>query len=777
MSKITDIYKEVADRVAEFYKQPMSIGGWCDACQLLGKAFKAAAIAKEEDVSVLSFYVPGLKYICHAPKELPMEQVLESMDDSNEFYSYDEEQTILASFTFMMDQLENWAEVLDMHHGVWWRNRENTKQWNKASWDDDYYDKPPYYGWVLANINKIKNHFDPPCGEYATVVNNNPYYEKLFAYQATRQQWRFHPEIIEILLSRVTEEQNSPLVEKYIAWGAESASEVPSWCLKVKDGNISKELFEKNLKVHATDARDLIEQLNGNVNAFNAEKEKHLRDLVDDCFCGALYQGKPPVKALRDKIKEVSDGLASRWLRNGDARWAPFLAEALKLPRYDLYYFFWNNPEEGPDEPGLFYTIADGSKLEVHYSTRDSEWYSDMDNAEYELEELMRRCMNIAIESEIPNLVDDWLDIQANWDECRDANESTYHCCGDTLKFATSFCHGLMKIGNLIPLLKQKVESKVWKPSSAEEAVRHYDEEGLAEYKERRKAVEDAFRTHARLFAMSGDPFGFVLKRLKSEIEEMKSGVPQCPQDAACWQDVMKPILSYNPYISEYEAVSEDDESHFSVEGVNGEKYYLYGHSVDPEEKDDCRQIDELVGEYIKAGEKRARECGSRSHPIWVSALAGWKQSKLAWKLRSNQASIDAMVDRMKEAAGILSVDYNLGGDDSPDTLPRVMVAGYTPEGRKESVQIANTKMTEKDWFTDPNLQMLFGVSTNTPYNWRQGKGAPEGFAEAFEKKDIKKMMEIAKKYKASRERADAMNTKGVERNLSEEQMHRQRLK
>ncbi len=358
------------------------------------------------------------------------------------------------------------------------------------------------------------------------------------------------------------------------------------------------------------------------------------------------------VVAVMDKIKEISDGLSRRWLRSGDGRWAPFLAEALKLPRCDLYYFFWNNPDEGPDEPGLFYTIADGTKLEVHYDTRNSEWYSDMDNAECELEELMRRCLNIAIESDIPNLVDDWLEIKANWDECRDANESTYHCCGDTLKFANSFCHGLMKIGSLIPLLKQKETTKVWKPASAEEAVRHYDEEGVADYEKRRKVVEDAFCTHARLPAVvSGDPFGFVLKKLKSEIEEMRTGVPQCPQDAACWQDVMKPILSYNPYISEYEAVSEDEESHITVEGANGEKYYLYGHSVDPPEKVVCRQIDELVGEYIKSGEKRARECGSRSHGAWVSALAGWKQSKLAWKLRSNQASIDAMVDKMKEAA------------------------------------------------------------------------------------------------------------------------------
>ena len=656
--KLAEIYSAISDRISRVASKPMSIDGWCEVCEAMSEAFKAAAIARESDVSVLDFYVAGLKQLCRQPKEEDGLNALSTFDDTYEFYSYKEEKVVMAAFAGMMDSLENWAEVLDLENGRKWRNRENTKPWSDENWDDGYYDRPPYYGWVLTNINKLKNHFDPPIGEYATEVNNNPYYEIMFAYQQTRQQWRFRPEFVEILLSRVTENANSPLVEKYIAWGAKSAEEVPSWCLKVKDGSVVKELFEKNLKVRAADAGDLIDQLNANVKAYNADREKRLRDLVDDCFCGAIYQSQPVLKPLRDKLAEITKGLSEHSLSNDDWRWAEYLSESLKLPRYDIYYYFWHDPEQGPDEPGLFFTVADGSKHEFHYDNRQSDWYMDMDNAEYEIEGVMRQGMAIAVESEIPGLVDEWLEIQANWDECRDLSEFTYHCCGDTLKFARSFCHGLAKLSKLLPLLVKKEIAKEWKPASAKEAVEKYDEEEYANYQKRRQVVVDALSKHAKIYAMSKDPFGFVLKKLREETESMKSGVPLCPRDEACWQDVMKYILSYRPGYAEFEAVSSDEEYDFPVDGVNGERYYLYAHKIDTEETESCRLIRDLVGDYIKAGEKLAYESGSHSHLDWMVALATWKQSKMAWWLGNAQASINEMADKMKNAAALLSVDY-----------------------------------------------------------------------------------------------------------------------
>lgn len=108
---------------------------------------------------------------------------------------------------------------------------------------------------------------------------------------------------------------------------------------------------------------------------------------------------------------------------------------------------------------------------------------------------------------------------------------------------------------------------------------------------------------------------------------------------------------------------------------------------------------------------------------------------------------------------------------------PEVVVAGFTKKGRRDAIDIANTKKAESDWFSDPNLCLLFDVSENTPYNWRKGKSPPEGFLDAFERKDAKAMRLCAEKYKATHGKSDAMNIKSLDHNLSEEQIYRQRIR
>ena len=168
-----------------------------------------------------------------------------------------------------------------------------------------------------------------------------------------------------------------------------------------------------------------------------------------------------------------------------------------------------------------------------------------------------------------------------------------------------------------------------------------------------------------------------------------------------------------------------------------------------------------IIGLFLKGGNS------DMATTIWIAAIIVFGVVEAA------TAGLTSIWFVLGSVAALIAAKENGKKRD----LPEVRVAGYTDEGRAASVQIANTKMAEKDWFSDANLRTLFDVSVNTPYNWRQGKAAPEGFAEAFAKKDVKKMLEVAKKYKANRGRADAMNTKGVERNLPEEQMHKQRLK
>ena len=104
-----------------------------------------------------------------------------------------------------------------------------------------------------------------------------------------------------------------------------------------------------------------------------------------------------------------------------------------------------------------------------------------------------------------------------------------------------------------------------------------------------------------------------------------------------------------------------------------------------------------------------------------------------------------------------------------------VKVDGYTKQGEKQTYGIVTKTKPEKSWFSDKVLSGLFQTHPNTIANWRNGNAqAPEGFAEAFRNKDIQKMNECAAKYVLSRSKADAMNTKGVRREISEEQIYRE---
>ena len=602
MNKAEEIYSDILSQITALHQLPMSMDNWCSACAILAKAFKVAGIVKEPDVSVLPFFKPGLTYLTHAPKEVSLDSILDTLDDASEFYSFEEQLVVVRAFSQMMDQFESWAETIDLSHGRYWRGREGVKPWNKENLEEAGCEPPPYYGWVLVNVNRIKNHFDPPVEPYATELNNNPYNDRLFTYQTTRSAWRFSSEFIETLMRQATKTaSDNPLVGKYLAWGAKSPEDIPSWCLKIRDGQVSRELFERNLKVTANNLSELLERLNANAKSYYDGKEKQLRDLVDECFTGAMYQSKSPVKALEDKLDEVNKGLESGYLRCDGPSWHPVLAEALKLPRYRIYYFDWASmyEDEGPDEPGLMFTLEDGSKCEVHYNTTESKWWSSMDVVEYKVGNIIDACKYWVNQLNIPAVYSEWLEIDALWKSCCGA-ETSYHCFGDTYHFAEAFCHGLLKVSGILEDLQVK-------------------------------------------------------SRLNEEPEKPKTS------------------------------------------------------AFTDEDKDDiARRTMAMILER----------------------------------------PIPAIVD------------------------------GYSKEGRKEAVQIANTKMSEKDWFSDPNLAILFGSHPNTIANWRKKpEMAPAGFADAWSAKDIRRMSQVAHLYKANRERADVMNTKGVKRNMSEEQIHNERLK
>ena len=111
---------------------------------------------------------------------------------------------------------------------------------------------------------------------------------------------------------------------------------------------------------------------------------------------------------------------------------------------------------------------------------------------------------------------------------------------------------------------------------------------------------------------------------------------------------------------------------------------------------------------------------------------------------------------------------------EKEDKAPiRVELAGTSGKTIAEAV---HAKPAERDFFSDKNLRLLFEVGVNTPANWRKGKSPPEGFADAFMKKDAEAMRKCAERYKANRAKGDAMNSKHIKRGISDEQIYRESL-
>lgn len=102
-----------------------------------------------------------------------------------------------------------------------------------------------------------------------------------------------------------------------------------------------------------------------------------------------------------------------------------------------------------------------------------------------------------------------------------------------------------------------------------------------------------------------------------------------------------------------------------------------------------------------------------------------------------------------------------------------VVLAGTSGKTIADAI---HRKPAEKDYLSDSNLSILFAVHVNTISNWRKGKSAPDGFADAIARRDANAMRLVSEKYKANRAKKDVMNTKHVKRGISEEQIYRESL-
>lgn len=455
-----ELYKQLEDEIRGISASPVSIENWTSVCSLMSRGMKAATIAKESDVSVLRFYRLGLEFLRRPPKEFSIERALETLDDSGEFYSADEQLITVNAFTDFAEQLEAWAESQDINSTIKWRCRENVKAWSEENLEES--DRPPYFAWVLVNINRIQNHFRPPYEPYATELNTNPYAENLFTYQTARKGWKFLPRVIDALLSQMSSiPEENPLIGKYLKWGAESVDKIPRELLNLRDGVINKELFKKNLEVRNEDYTGLFKRLNDNVREYGHNLEQLLIDRIGEFFSYSISLGKSPVKAVLEKLSEIEAGINNRRLVD-NGRWHPVLAAALRLPRYDIVYFDWacTSADEGPDEPGLMYALKDGSSQEVHYRIEDSKWHDDLADIEDKIDAIVLMSKNIAIETEFDALLGEWVGIGARWKKCCPENGFGYHNVGDLDGFAVAFTDGLLKLAEILPNIRQSETKK-----------------------------------------------------------------------------------------------------------------------------------------------------------------------------------------------------------------------------------------------------------------------------------------------------------------------------
>lgn len=959
VEKAQKAYDNILVQLKVLARQPMSIENWSAACALMAKGMRVATIAKEEDVSVLPFYRTGLKYLRHAPKDVSIEQALETMDDSHEFYSLKEQRVILEAFSSFADQLEEWAEAIDLHHGAYWRMRENARPWNQIDTEDyDQDNRPPYYGWVLVNINKIKGHFEPLPEPYANEVNSNPFNDKLFAYHQTRQSWKFHPEFIETLLSKASEvPEENPLVGRYLEWGAKSVAEIPSALLKVKDGMISKELTERNLAVRNEDYEGLFRRLNENANAYLDEQEAKVRDAINECLEGVAYENRDVVDVINEKLNEVDNGLNKHQLAD-DYCWGPVLAAALRLPRYTVYYFDWamHHSDEGPDEPGLVYQLRDGTAQQVHCQVRESKWWDGMDRVEWKIQNIIDKCKGVATQIGTDAVLNQWYDIESAWKKCRRGNESLYHGSGDTDGFASAFCDGLLKLSVILPDIKVGPEPEdkpdtryaavektmamcaqmkpsitrfqllcgvvrdgmeaacngdpdfgVWERPWLAAALQLLSEDpcreecNLIDRQNMFNAISPAFSKIVALFSLVEGEYpdmlveeldyfyqdvnevmrhnwgkhpvtgetgivltpGFVtrkgtngswefndvfIRRLASHCsaknalkqfkdatlsdseQDMVAAANADPAEAGCGS--LAEHLLFMQAINSAAGLVESVESAtdagacvlLSNEGVMsgilqpffGTYFRPYTRYTSKLEKDkelhvdipsDIKQLSDLI-ERILARIGKLPNSSTRlkeASEVWdkISTLYGFRMKDPFMRLtcQAQEDYCNLILSAVQKFADCGKGDANdeamakvpcpedaraTGDHHATDIasciieklrekpIPMV-VDGYTKNGRKESIQIANTKVAEKTWFSDPNLALLFDVHHNSIANWRGGKGAPEGFHAAFEKKDYELMRKCADRYKANRSRADAMSTKRIEHGISEEQIYKQR--
>ncbi len=182
------------------------------------------------------------------------------------------------------------------------------------------------------------------------------------------------------------------------------------------------------------------------------------------------------------------------------------------------------------------------------------------------------------------------------------------------------------------------------------------------------------------------------------------------------------------------------------------------------------------IERYLNAALKLAKRLGSSTAKEYAAIRSTFIKHKKKFIQSTDDMAVAGILNDF--TARLVSNHHQLLADlEASKIAPDKAVAVTLDERSGKVIESAvHAKPAEKDYFSDSNLRILFECGVNTPANWRRGKSPPEGFTDAFLKRDYKAMQLCAERYKANRAKADAMNSKRLVRNISEEQINRESL-
>lgn len=223
----------------------------------------------------------------------------------------------------------------------------------------------------------------------------------------------------------------------------------------------------------------------------------------------------------------------------------------------------------------------------------------------------------------------------------------------------------------------------------------------------------------------------------------------------------------------------------------------FYDDTPQQETKED---IIALIRTILNAAVKLATESGSNSLNDWLTAQMLFEKrngdfsSEVVHDAEQAEADLDKFLQLFSQSQKRLWVDWRCHSrQDIEEKRIKTDPGGALMEGIHKAVETTdkNTAQIAKEivpqngrpvkgkaMYSQKEIAKMLDCHEDTIRRWERGDGAPAGYSKKLRQKgDPTALEEFIRTYKASNRVKDALNTKHVKHNLSEEQIHREALK